>query len=49
MPQGDDLLHIVRVVPLSGMRALVGGAGDEGRVDFLAQRAVIGIGHDRMK
>ncbi len=47
MPQCQDLLHQVGVVPAPGIRALVRGAGTVGRVDLLAQGPVVGVGHHR--
>ena len=48
MAQREDLRDARRVVVLAGLRPLVGGAGVVGRVDGFAQRAVVGVGQDRL-
>ncbi|MNH08140.1 hypothetical protein D3C79_675480 [compost metagenome] len=45
--QGEQLGHDGGVVPLAGVRALLGGAGGEGLIQLGAQRAVVGIHHHR--
>ncbi len=43
----EDFRHHRGVVPLAGIRALVGGAGHKGLIDFPAQIPVVAVGHDR--
>ena len=48
LAQIEDLLHQRSVVETTGLRSLIGGTGAVGGIDFLAQRAVVGIGDDRV-
>ena len=45
MTQRDDFVHQRRVVPLAGIRPLIGSPGDKGGVDLLAQCPIVAV-HD---
>ncbi len=47
MTQGEDFGHHRGVVPLTGIRTLIGGAGAVGAIHLFAQGLVVAVGHHR--
>ena len=45
--QGEDFGHYRAVVPFSGVRPLVGGAGGIGAIQLFTQRLIVAVGHYR--
>ncbi len=45
--QGEDFRHHRAVIPLPGIRALIGGAGAVGAVHLFTQCLVVAVGHHR--
>ncbi|STW66832.1 Uncharacterised protein [Klebsiella michiganensis] len=45
--QGEDFRHYRAVVPFSGVRPLVGGAGGIGAIQLFTQRLIVAVGHYR--
>ena len=47
MTQREDLFHHLAVVPLTGVRALIGGAGAVSAIHLFTQSLVVAVGHYR--
>ena len=47
MTQSEDLFHHLAVVPFTGVRALIGGAGAVSAIHLFTQSLVVAVGHYR--